>query len=96
MPLQLLRDRILVLPDQARDDVTSAGIVVPASKGIIESRTQFGRSGTVVAIGADVDRDQLKPGDRILWGEFDFPQHTENGVRHLVLQDADVCGVIEA
>lgn len=95
MPLQLLRDRIQVLPDPVRDDVTTAGILIAASKGIVTSQEQFGRKGTVVAVGEDIDADQLRVGDRILWGEFSFPEYTENGTRYVVLQDKDITGVIE-
>ena len=95
MKLQLLRDRIQVLPDQIRDNVTSAGIIVAASKGIVQSQTQLGRSGTVFAIGEAVDQDQLKPGDRVLWGEFEFPEYVDGGTRYLIMQDADICAVLE-
>lgn len=93
MPLHLLRDRIQVLPDRVRDDVSSAGIVIAASKGIVDSQKQFGRKGTVVAIGADIDGDQLPVGTQILWGEFLFPEFHEDGVTYLVLQDKDVTAV---
>lgn len=95
MTLQLLKDRIQVLPDSIRDDVSSAGIVIASSKGIVSSQAQFGRAGTIISVGADVDKDQLKPGDRVLWGEFEFPEYHSGGVRYLILQDADICAVVE-
>lgn len=95
MPLSLLRDRIQVLPDPVRDDVTSAGIVIAASKGIVDSQAQFGRKGTVVAVGADIDAEQLKAGDRILWGEFVFPEYRDGGVTYAILQDKDITAVLE-
>lgn len=96
MPLQLLRDRIQVLPDPVRDDVSSAGIVIAASKGIIDSQKQFGRKGTVIAVGEDIDAEQLQAGDRILWGEFTFPEYREDGVSYAILQDKDITAVLEA
>lgn len=96
MPLQLLRDRIQVLPDPVRDDVSSAGILIAASKGIVESQAQFGRKGRVVAVGAGIDTEQLKPGDVVLWGEFVFAEYREDGVTYAILQDKDVAAVIEA
>lgn len=96
MPLSLLRDRIQVLPDPVRDDVSSAGIVIAASKGIVDSRVQFGRRGTVIAVGADIDQEQLKPGDVVLWGEFTFPEYREDGVTYAILQDKDLTAVMEA
>lgn len=93
--MHLLRDRILVLPDKVRDDVSAAGILIAASKGIVESQAQFGRCGTVIAVGDAVDQEQLKAGDRVLYGEFAFPECDHEGQKHIILQDADVCGVIE-
>jgi co-chaperonin GroES (HSP10) len=95
MPLNLLRDRIQVLPDPVRDDISAAGIIIKASKGIVDSQKQFGREGVVVAAGPDIDPEQLKVGDRILWGEFSFPEYHEDGVTYLVLQDKDVTAVLE-
>ena len=84
-----LRDRIIVRPDPER---TFSGIIVQASKGIVDSQAQLGKFGTVISTGPDVDRDQLRPGDRICFGEFEYPK-TPSG--ELVLQDKDVCGVIQ-
>ena len=95
MPLNLLRDRIQVLPEPVRDDVSSAGIVIAASKRMVDSQVQFGRKGTVIAVGADIDQEQLKPGDVVLWGEFVFPEYRENGVTYAILQDKDLTGVME-
>lgn len=95
MDLTLLRDRILVEPDQARDDITKAGIVIQARKGIHTSAEQLGLKGTVVKVGCEVDRDQLKVGDRVLFGEFVYPEYFENSKRYLILQDKDICGVME-
>lgn len=96
MPLSLLRDRIQVLPDPVRDDVSSAGIVIAASKGIVDSRVQFGRRGTVIAVGAGIDQEQLKPGDLVLWGEFVFPEYREGGITYAILQDKDLTAVLDA
>ena len=95
--LHLLRDRIQVLPDPVRDDVSTAGILIAASKGIVDSQKQFGRKGTVVAVGAGIDGDQLKAGDRILWGEFLFPEYRVDGRgdTYLIMQDADITAVLE-
>lgn len=90
-----LHDRIAVVPDIWRDDVTSMGIIVRANEKIGTSQLQLGRAGTVVAIGPDVDRDQLKPGDRVLFGEWEYPETHQNGQRYLVMQDADIVGVVE-
>jgi len=88
--LKPLQDYIFVEQDPERE--YQGGIIVKTSQGIKESQTQLGRFGTVKAVGPDVDQDQLKPGNRICYGEFDYPK-TPTG--YIILQDADVCGVIE-
>jgi len=95
MPLSLLRDRIQVLPDPVRDDVTASGILVASGKRRADSQEQLGRRGTVIAVGEDVDQEQLKPGDVVLWGEFNFPEYREDGVTYAILQDKDIVGVME-
>lgn len=94
--IQPLRDRIIVDPDPIRDDITACGIIVRARQGIHTSAEQLGLKGTVVEVGPDVDQDQLKPGDRVLFGEFQYPQYRDEANRKLlVLSDKDICGVIE-
>ncbi len=93
--MQPLRDRIFVQPDPERDDVAAFGIAIPARKGIHTSNEQLGLKGTVAAIGPDVDPEQLKIGDRVLFGEFQYQEYHHEGVRYFVMQDKDICGVIE-
>lgn len=85
-----LANRLFVLQDPEREYV--GGVIVPASKGIVKSQAQLGRFGTVTAVGPDVDRDQIKPGDRVCYGEFEYPK-TPNG--EFVLSEMDICGVLD-
>jgi co-chaperonin GroES (HSP10) len=48
-----------------------------------------------MAVGPEVDQDQLKVGDRVCYGEFDYPEYREDGIRYKVLQDKDIVGVID-
>ena len=91
--LQLLRDRVQVKQAPVRDDITSAGIIVRASKGIIDSQKQFGREGQVVDVGPDVF--DVRVGDQVLWGEFEFPRFEKNGESFVILQEADITCVVE-
>ena len=93
MKAKPLRDRIIVLQDDVREDVTSAGIVSMASKSMVESQKQLGRRGTVQAVGEAVH--DLKRGDRVLYGEFLHQIYREGGINYIVLQEADIVGVIE-
>lgn len=95
MKLQPLRDNIVVLQDAVRENVTPSGIVIAASKGIVESQRQLGREGVVVAVGPDVDKQQLRVGDRILYGEFAHLEYEEGGRRYVRMSEKDVCGVLE-
>ena len=89
------RDRIAVLPDKWRDDVTPIGILVPANEKIGTSQLQLGRAGTVTHIGPDVDAEQLPVGSRVLFGEWEYPVLHTDGQRYLIMQDKDIVGVIE-
>ena len=96
-------DRILVLPDALRDDVTASGLIVSARQGLTESQAQLGRTGTVVAVGPGKFNKRgvrvpldLMEGDRIAFGEFKYAEFVQDGVRYLVMQEADVVGVLEA
>ena len=105
-----LRDHILVKADPINRH-SSQRIVVNARAGIHTSQEQLGRTGTVMAVGSCrmryEDRNGKKAfryrsqppavsvGDRILFGEFDYPEVPGNPDRLLVLQEGDVIGVIE-
>lgn len=99
--IQPTEDRIVVEPDEMRDDITDAGIVVKVSQ-TIESKRHLGKTGVVVAVGPGKRNRagermplSLRPGDRIVFGEFEHREHREDGKRYLIMQEADVCGVLE-
>lgn len=106
-----LRDHILVKADPLNTH-SSTRIVVNARPGIQTSQEQLGRTGTVVAVGTCRMRwedrkgkyahryrqqpPELRVGDRVLFGEFEYPEIPGNPDRLLVLQEGDVIGVIDA
>lgn len=107
-----LRDHILVKPDPIASHITTTKIVVNARQGINAPQEQLGRLGTVVAVGSCrmrwEDRNgkkaqkyrsqppELRPGDRVLFGEYAYPEVPSAGPdRLLVLSEADVIGVVE-
>lgn len=102
--MQPRADRILVKPDEYLAHASEVGLVIPPRDGrIIDSQSQFGRTGTIVAVGPG-KRDKnghihplvCKTGDRVYWGEFQHPQYEdEDGTKYYVLQEADICGVID-
>ena len=62
----------------------------------IDNREPF-NEGTVVAIGPDVD--QAKVGDFVKYGNGDYlnwPTHRIDGQDYQIIQEADICAVVEA
>ena len=96
-------DRILVRPDAAIEHATTTGIVIAPRDGkIIDSQNQFGRTGTVMAVGPGkkTKKGETLPvevavGDRVMWGEFMHPTARINGEVHFILSDKDITGVFE-
>jgi len=97
MNLHPLRDRILVKPiDRVKSSIVA--VVMSENPNI----------GEIVAVGPG-KRDKrgnivplvVKPGQRIRFGDTDlnhlaFPAyHDDNGDKYLILQEADVCWVME-
>lgn len=91
--LQMLGSKIQVEMEVERDDVTESGIVIKASSGTVASQEQFGRKGKVVAIGPEVE--EIKVGDVVLWGEFDYKNWEENGKKFQIIGESDICAVLE-
>ena len=101
MSFRPLADRILVKPDDAINHASTVGIVVAPRDGkIVESQEQFGRRGTVIAVGPG-KRDKrgyikptvLQPGDIVYWGEFINTHIDLPDGRYYVIQEADITGV---
>lgn len=99
--IQPTDDRIIVIPDEVREDVTKAGILVKVSQ-TVESKRHLGKTGVVLAVGPGKRNRAghrmpltLRAGDRVVFGEFEHREHREDGKRYLIMQEADVCGVLE-
>jgi co-chaperonin GroES (HSP10) len=102
-----LRDHILVKPDPIAGHVSKRIVVNARTVGTGEnhagSREQLGRTGTVVAVGPGKTTRKgvqhspaLSVGDRVLFGEWDYPEVPALGPdRLLVLSWQDICGIIE-
>lgn len=88
--LKMLRDRILVKPIERQ------------LSAIIEVKnTERFNLGTVIAVGpgkevkGKIQPLDVKVGDTVRWGEFVFPEYTEDGVKYQILQEADVAAIVE-
>lgn len=87
--LKMLRDRILVLPIERK------------LSAIIEVKnTEKFNLGTVIACGPGKEINgrvhpmDVKVGDTIRYGEFDFPVYVEDGKRHQIITEADVAAIV--
>ena len=81
-----LRDRVVVKP-QVRN----------ISEIIYVNNKEPFNEGTVVAVGPDVD--QTTVGDFIKYGNGDYlnwPVHRIDGQDYQIIQEADICAVVEA
>ncbi|SRR6266481_4482161 len=96
MMLQPIRDQILVFPDPTHE-LASPILSVKIRDGMTDSKQQLGKTGTIIAVGeGKVIRGRLQPlevkvGDRIMFGEYDYPKFD----KYLVLCEADVAGVMD-
>lgn len=84
--IRALRDRVVVRPQ-----------VRKISDIILVNNTEAFNEGTVVAIGPMVT--QTAVGDFIKYGNGDYlnwPIHTIDGQDYQIIQEADICAVVEA
>lgn len=80
-----LRDRVVVKPQ-----VRSLSEII-----YVNNREPF-NEGTIVAVGPDVD--QAAVGDFIKYGNGDYlnwPIHNIDGQDYQIIQEADICAVVE-
>ena len=88
--LKMLRDRLLIKP-----------IIRELSKIIIVDNTERYNIGEVIAAGpgkvinGKLIRTDVKVGDIVRYGEFDFPVYENEGTKYLIIQEADVAGIVE-
>jgi co-chaperonin GroES (HSP10) len=81
--IQMLRDRILVKPQ-----VRSLSEVL-----IVENKEKLNQ-GEVIVCGPKAT--EVKPGDQIKYGLFDFPVwKSPEGVTYQILQEADISCIVE-
>jgi len=103
MSFRPFADRVLVRPDDAIVHASELIQIATRDGRIVDSQDQFGRRGTVVAVGpgkrdkkGNVHPLSVKEGDIVYFGEFinteiDLPEG-----KHFVIQEADITGVENA
>ncbi len=95
MKIAPLADHILVrrLEEQEK---TSGGIIIP------DTAKETPQEARVIAVGigeklksGDMRPLDVKPGDRVLIGQYAGSEVTLDGEEHLILREGDVLGVLE-
>ena len=90
-----LEDRILVLPDVA-EEKTKSGIYLP------EGAKEKPMTGKVVAVGNGKLSDKgertplsVKLGDNVLYGKYAGTEIEIDGVKHMIVRENELLGIIE-
>lgn len=85
--LKLFGDRVFIEPDKA-EETTESGIIIPKNA---QNPKKF---GTVTLVGSEMSQD-IKPGDRILFGEFAVLEIDVDGETFHMVNTEDILGLLE-
>jgi chaperonin GroES len=89
MKLKVIDDKILVQPDEAEDEKSPGGIIIP------DTAKEKPQKGTVVAVGTDEDlKDVVKKGDKIVFGKYTGDEIEFEGKKYLVVQRSDILAIV--
>ena len=89
MKLKVIDDKILVQPDEAEDEKSPGGIIIP------DTAKEKPQKGTVVAVGTDDDlKDVVKKGDKIVFGKYTGDEIEFEGKKYLVVQRSDILAIV--
>ena len=94
MKFRPLHDRV-VLRRLDAEAKTAGGIIIP------DTAKEKPVEGKVVAVGngkfvdGKLQKPEVKPGDRILFGKYSGTEVKIDGEEHLILREDDILGVVE-
>ncbi len=95
MKIRPLRDRMIVKRIEEQE-TSKGGIIIP------DTAKEKPQEGNVIAVGKGVIRDagnlqklDVKKGDRVLFGKFAGTEVTLDGKEHLIISEDDVLGIVE-
>ena len=94
MKIRPLKDRVLVVRIEEKEK-TTGGIIIP------DTAKEKPQEGEVIAVGPGKwDKNgkrismSIKEGDRIILGKYAGNEIEINGVKHLIISEDDILGVI--
>lgn len=88
MKLQPLDDRVLVMPEDEKEEKTAGGLYIP------DSAKEKPRIGIVVAVGTDEDlREKIKEGNRIIFAKYGGEEINLDGKEYRIIQRNDILAV---
>jgi chaperonin GroES len=95
MKIRPLNDRVLV-KRMEEEEKTVGGIIIP------DTAKEKPQQGKVVAVGPGKADDygnrialDVKEGDRVLFSKYSGTEIKIDGVKHLILREDDILGVLE-
>jgi len=96
MKIRPLHDRV-VIRRMAEETTTASGIVIP------DSATEKPAEGEIIAVGKGKVNDSgsvtpldVKVGDKVLFGKYAGQEVKVGGEEVIVMNEADIMGVLEA
>ncbi|HJO73216.1 MAG TPA: co-chaperone GroES [Rhodospirillales bacterium] len=95
MPFKPLHDRVLVKRLE-QDNKTAGGIIIPdtAQEKPVEGKVLAVGSGLRAEDGKITPPD-VKPGDRVLFGQHGGTEITVDGEELVIMRESDILGVLE-
>mgnify|MGYP001019065902 FL=1 len=94
MNIKPLADRVLVKPLPA-EEKTASGIIIP------DTAKEKPMQGEVVAVGKGKVADdgktfenEVKVGDKVLYGKYSGTEVTVDGVEYLIMRESDIYSII--
>lgn len=87
-------DRVLVRPDEAADEKSPSGIIIPDT-----ARKEKPERGTIVAVGegkrnekGDVLPMRYKAGDKVMFSKYGYDEVTIDEVEYYVISESGILG----
>lgn len=89
MNIKPLADRVLIEP-VAAEEVTMSGIIIP------DSAKEKPLRGKVLAVGCGTKDEEmiLKEGDTVLYGKYAGTEIEMDGIKYLMMRQADVLAIV--